>query len=212
MIYHIRFDMYGTLINSLDLIKLSLGELGYMVHPVQNHFNFKFIEGYAPPIDFQWDTFFYRLFTERFDELQVIDEFAYEFLQGISVDRKPVHIITSRPKGMLMHYTIGKTLERLFPDIEFVIDIVNRWSDKWSRMGGAHFYFEDRRKTCISLSEIGMIVFMRRTSYNKIGSGNRFFGKCIDIANVDPDFIPRGSIIQYDTFDDVINLRIDMVV
>jgi FMN phosphatase YigB (HAD superfamily) len=105
----ITFDLDGTLINTEELIKTAHGEQGYMLSPEdKDQFSFKFIEGYGPPPDFQWDLFFYRLFTERFDELSPVDSHVQEFIEFLYLrgDKKPIRIITARPYGVLMYHAI----------------------------------------------------------------------------------------------------------
>jgi len=202
------FDIDGTLVNSYDLISLAFAERGFMLDPNNTAYDFKFIDGHCPPPDFQWDLFFYRLFTERFDEIKPIDEYVYEFLQKIYKDgSEPVRAMTARSRGMLMHHCCSELLRRLFPDIDFSIDVVGSGSEKYRYLFGSDIMFEDRRKTALELSAKGIIVFVRRTSYN--------FFKCSDniryIQHIGCDLreLPAGSIILYDNFKDLLDHGVD---
>ncbi len=145
--------MDNTLLGTSDLISLALAEQGYMVKPPQTEFNFNFIEGYAPPEDFQWDVFFYRLFTERYKEIKPVDDEVHRFLQMVYGDgSEPIRVVTARPTGTLMHYCCMKTLAQCFPDIEFQVSIVGSGTDKHRYTFGTNIFFEDRRQTAKELS------------------------------------------------------------
>jgi len=194
-----NFDMDNTLVSTEDLITLALAELGYMVKPPQTQFDFNWIEGYAPPPDFQWDVFFYRLFTERYKELRPIDDEVHRFLQMVYGDgSEPVRVVTARPAGSLMHYCCMKTLEQCFPDIEFSINVVGSGASKMRYTFGADIFFEDRRKTAIQLSEHGQIVFLKDYTYNQIDHSVHIFEK-------DPLLLMvPGTIVRFDDYEQVI--------
>jgi hypothetical protein len=166
------FDLDSTLIASNKFLEKVLGDRGFRLSSPKTAFRYDFDEGYAPPPDWQWDLFFYKLFTERYDEIGPVDSHVYEFLRECYGDgREPIRIITSRPRGILMYHSIESHLERLFPDIDFSIDIVSNPSDKKSRyMSGCDIMFEDRRRTSIKMAREGYIVFMKRYEYNALPS------------------------------------------
>jgi hypothetical protein len=191
------FDLDGTLIDSLDLIYEGLASSGYMVDK-QNHpkFQLNFLKGCAPPPDFQWELFFYRLFTERHDEIMPIDDHVVEFISKVyAIGEEPVRVITSRPDGVLMHWSTCTMLRRLFPDIAFSVDIVGSGSVKNKYTFGTDIFFEDRRKTVRELSRQENIVFMRRDSYNHLESF-----EYIAIQDMFPLDLKAGDIVVYDDF------------
>jgi phosphoglycolate phosphatase-like HAD superfamily hydrolase len=202
------FDIDGTLVNTYDLISLAFAERGFMLDTNNVEYDFKFIDGQGPPPDFQWDLFFYRLFTERFDEIKPIDDYVYEFLKKIYKDgSEPVRTITARPSGMLMHHCCSELLKRLFPDIDFSIDVVGSGSEKYRYMLGSDIMFEDRRKTAIELSKKGIIVFVRKAEYNFMEeSGNVCY-----LYNLECDLreLSPGSIILYDNFENLLCCGVD---
>jgi hypothetical protein len=204
------FDMDETIVKTLDLILLALAERGYMVKP-QESFDFKFIDGQAPPPDFQWDLFFYRLFTERFSEIKPIDDHVYEFLKAIYKDgEEPIRVITARPNGMLMHYCCSELLKGLFPDIAFSIDIVDSGADKHKYMFGSDIMFEDRRKTALDLASRGIIVFVRRANYNIFDDSKNI--RHIHNPGCDLRELSPGTIILYDNFKDLMDAGVDRLV
>lgn len=200
------FDLDGTLVNSLDLICDGLDNSGYIVDKDDHaEYNLKFKKGCAPPPDFQWELFYYRLLTERHDEIEPIDENVFEFLQKIyAVGREPIRVITARSNGVLMHWSICTMLKRLFPDIAFSIDIVGSGTVKNEYMFGTDIIFEDRRKTVRELAKHGNIVFMRAESYNSL------FGKeeYTWIEDVFPLDLKAGDIVVYDNFRQIMDAKI----
>ena len=205
-----KLDLDSTLVNTDELIELALAENGFMLDPAKcNSWNYEFIEGYEPPPDFQWDVFFYRLFTERLDELRPVDEWVHCFLNDISIGGHPIHIITARPEGILMHHACMSTLERCFPDVEFYVTIVKSGSDKLRYMENADIMFEDRRKTAKQLAEAGNIVMVPRKEYNHIGEVD---GKVKDIKDITLDGLKYGDIVMYDNFRQVINSGIQHLI
>ena len=199
------FDLDGTLVNSLDLICDGLANSGYIVDK-EDHadFNINFKEGYAPPPDFQWELFFYRLLTERHDEIKPIDEHVFEFLKKIyDVGQEPIRVITARSNGVLMHWSTCALLNRLFPDIAFSVDIVGSGTVKNEYMFGTDIMFEDRRKTVRELAEQDNIVFMRRASYNHLKHD-----EYISIKDVFPLDLKAGNIVVYDNFRQVIDAKV----
>jgi len=194
------FDLDNTLVNTLDLILLGLAEQGYMVDLPQTEFSFSFIKGYEPPEDFQWDLFFYRLFTERFNEIKPIDDHVYGFLKFIyGEDKEPIRIITARPKGALMHYCIERTLENLFPEVDFSIDVVESGSQKHRYMFGTDIIFEDRRKTAIDMASHGYIVFLRNDVYNSMPRS-----AATKIGDMGPwQELSPGTIVTFDDYSEV---------
>jgi hypothetical protein len=208
------FDLDGTLVNSLDLIYEALASSGYMVDR-QDHkeFQLKFLKGCAPPPDFQWELFFYRLMTERHDEVEPIDEHVFEFLKEIyDVGQEPIRVITARTNGVLAHWSVCALLNRLFPDIKFSVDIVGSGSVKHEYMFGTDIMFEDRRKTVRELSEQGNIVFMRRDSYNCLLQGGVKKGEYQWIEDVFPLDLKAGDIILYDNFRQVIDSKVISII
>jgi hypothetical protein len=191
------FDLDGTLVNSLDLIYSALASSGYIVD-ANNHnkFHFKFKEGLAPPPDFQWELFFYRLFTERHDEILPVDRHVAEFMSTVYASgNEPIRVITSRPNGVLMHWSTCALLNRLFPDMTFSVDIVGSGSVKGKYTFGTDIFFEDRRKTVRELANQDNIVFMRRDSYNNLERT-----EYIAIQDVFPLDLTAGNIVVYDDF------------
>ena len=190
------FDLDGTLINSLDLIYDGLNSIGYEVADEHEEFNLKFKEGCSPPPDFRWDLFFYRLFTERHDEIAPIDEHVGEFLRKVYYNGdEPIRVVTSRPDGVLMHWSTCALLNRLFPDITFSVDVVGSGSLKSEYTFGSDIFFEDRRKTVRELAVKGNIVFMRGDTYNELNPG-----EFIRIEDVSPLDLSLGDIVVYDNF------------
>jgi len=208
-----KFDLDSTLINSSDLIELALAESGFMLNPDrENSWWFRFIKGYAPPKDFQWDVFFYRLFTERLDELKPVDEFVNTFLEKIySESSAPIHVITARPEGVLMHHACMKTLERCFPNVEFQVTIVKSGSEKIRFMGEADIMFEDRRKTALDLAKNGNIVMMPAKDYNIIDL--KTYGiNLLRIEDLDISGCKYGDIVVYDNFKQVMDSGISNLI
>lgn len=200
------FDLDGTITNTLDLIVRGMKGQGF--RPVNDDtrksFFFRFEKGYAPPPDFMWDIFFYRLFTEQHDEIELVDDHVEKFLQSVyDVGQEPIRIITSRPEGALMHWSCQALLKRLLPDIKFSIDVVPCSSDKIKYTLGTDIFFDDRRKTVIEMSEAGQIVFMRNTSYNDLGL--RKYMQIEDVALMD---LGPGDIVVYDNFKQLIELNV----
>ena len=204
-----KFDLDGTLINSNELISLALAEQGYMLDPLANHmFEFNFIDGYAPPADFQWDVFFYRLFTERFDELKPVDEHVNKFLESFYNGRTPLHIITARTNGAIMHHACMRTLENCFPNVEFIVSVVGSGDVKINYMDHADMIFEDRRKTAIQMSRAGIICIMPNRAYNVIPAGFHV----VDIGDIKLQNIEKGTIIRFDDYKQVIDSRIELLI
>ena len=199
------FDLDGTLVNSLDLICDGLDNSGYIVDREDHvEFNIKFKKGCAPPPDFQWELFFYRLLTERHDEIKPIDEHVFEFLKKISdAGREPIRVITARANGVLMHWSTCALLNRLFPDIAFSVDIVGSGSVKNDYMFGTDMIFEDRRKTVRELAKHGNIVFMRKDSYNHLKPKEYIW-----IENVFPLDLKIGDIVVYDNFRQILDANL----
>jgi hypothetical protein len=199
------FDLDGTLVNSLDLIYEGLASNGYMVDR-QDHakFNLRFLKGCAPPPDFQWELFFYRLFTERHDEIEPIDEHVVEFMSKVyGSGQEPMRVITSRPDGVLMHWSVCTMLKRIFPDIVFSVDVVGSGEVKGKYAFGTDIFFEDRRKTVRELSKQDNIVFMRRDSYNHLNHT-----EYIAIQDVYPLDLKAGDIVVYDDFRQLLQANI----
>ena len=205
-----KFDLDSTLVNTDELIELAMAENGFMLDPgKRNAWNYEFIEGYEPPPDFQWDVFFYRLLTERLDELRPIDEWVYDFLKNISEGGHPIHVITARSEGILMHHACMSTLDRCFPDVEFYVTIVKSGSDKLRYLENADIMFEDRRKTAKQLAEAGNIVLVPRKEYNHMDEAD---GKVKDIKDVTLCGLKYGDIVMYDNFRQVINSGIQHLI
>ncbi|NNL43296.1 MAG: hypothetical protein HKO79_12475 [Desulfobacterales bacterium] len=164
------FDLDGVLANSLDIILDSLTSLGYLPKlNDRNEFHFNFQKGLAPPKDFLWDVFFYRLFTERFDEITLVDDYSVDFLNEIyAFTNEPIRIITARPSGALMHHATMTWLDRNYPDVSFSVDVVGSGSVKHQYMYDKSMIFEDRRKTSVSMALLGYDVFMINTDYNRL--------------------------------------------
>ena len=191
------FDLDGTLVNSLDLIYNGLAAGGYLVDKEDHaEFQLNFKKGCAPPLDFQWDLFFYRLFTERHDEIEPIDRHVVEFMSTVyGSGQEPIRVITSRPDGVLMHWSTCALLKRIFPDIAFSVDIVGSGEVKGKYSFGTDIFFEDRRKTVRELSKQDNIVFMRADSYNHLE-----IHEYISIQDVFPLDLKAGDIVVYNDF------------
>lgn len=204
-----KFDLDSTLVNTDDLISLALAEQGYMLDP-NNHdrFNFNFLDGYAPPPDFQWEVFFYRLLVERLDELEPVDPWTNEFLEKIYDGKNPIHVITARSQGVMMHHACMSTLERCFPNVEFYVTIVKSGDEKIKYMGLCDFMFEDRRKTALQLSKEGNIVIMPNKEYNQIPCDeSNFVADVRHCGTPDP-----GDILRFDNYGDVLSSVIPLLV
>lgn len=198
-----KFDLDSTLIDTEALIFLALAEQGYMIDEgAHDSYNFKFLDGCAPPPDFQWDVFFYRMLTERVDELKPVDEYVERFLELVYDGQCPIHIITARAPGVLMHHACMDTLGRCFPDVEFTVSIVRSGSDKVKYMDCADIFFDDRRKTAIELVKHGNICVMPNKSYNKIPDHSGL--SVTEIEDLDLMYLGPGDIIRYDDFKQVI--------
>lgn len=204
-----KFDLDSTLVNSEELIELALAESGFMLDPnKRDKFKFEFIKGYEPPPNFHWEVFFYRLFTERLDELKPVDNYVNMFLEAIYDGKHPIQIITARPNGAIMHFSCMRTLERCFPNVEFSVDIVKAGSDKIDYMDGASVMFEDRRLTAQQLSAAGITCFVPKKEYNSLYGLNVY-----DIQEIyGCEAIPTGSIIRYDSFAKILARRVDLFV
>ena len=189
------FDIDGILVESLDLILKGLEVRGF-APKLDNRSGFHFQFGKnKPPKDFLWDVFFYRLFTEKFDQMKPVDEYVIKVLEEIYFETgEPIRCITSRPKGALMHYATNATLELLFPEVEFSVEVVGSWKDKHRFMYSKDVFFEDRRKTCLNLADMGYIVFMRSTPYNPIAN----YPHLLHISEVEELGCRFGDIILYD--------------
>jgi len=201
------FDLDGTLLESHSLMDRALEEKGYKLK-YHSTYNFRFESGYSPPADFQWDLFFYRLFTERWQEIEAI-EGAYDFLKSIYDGSEVIRVSTCRPDGALMHYATMKTLNNLFPDIDFNLSVVAEGSSKLRYLSGLDYYFDDRRATAKELSAAGMTVFMRNTTYNKISCLNPADKYVVPVDDGDRLSVlcggdDNGLIVTYDRFEDLI--------
>ena len=201
------FDLDGILINSMELIYMGLEEAGY--GPDRNNhkvFHFNWLPGGEPPVDFQWDLFFYRLLTERFDETEPIDRYVRQFMNEVYYDGKEaIRVVTARPYGALMYHAIKMTLSRHFPDIDFSIDICEYGSEKIRYLGDAiDIYFEDRRKTVLSLAKAGKIVFMRNDDYNQIDNCQDL----IAIYNARLVELQPGMIVTFDDYAELIEHKV----
>jgi hypothetical protein len=200
-----KFDLDSTLVNTDDLIELALAEQGYMLQPgAHTGWFYTFIEGYEPPPDFQWEVFFYRLLTERLDELKPVDEFVNGFLEEITPNGEPVHVITARTHGVIMHHACMSTLERCFPNVEFHVSVLKSGEDKLKYMGQCDIMFEDRRKTALQLAHAGNIVAMPNKTYNKIpNDGDNY------VVDIESCGTPgNGDIVRYDSFDQVLRSQL----
>jgi hypothetical protein len=138
-----------------------------------------------------------------------IDGHVFEFLKKVhDVGKEPIRVITSRPSGVLMHWSICTMLKRLFPDIVFSVDVVGSGSLKHNYMFGTDIFFEDRRKTVRELSEKGNIVFMRNYSYNCLFTGKVKKGEYQWIEDVYPLDLKAGDIVVYDNFRQVMDANV----
>jgi len=204
MIYA-SFDLDGVLLNSLPIILDALSNQGYPVDlSKRGGFFFDFEDGKAPPEDFLWDVFFYRLFTERWEELTPVDDNVVEFIQDVHErSGSPVHIITSRPKGAFMHHCTMLSLKKNFPGVDFSVDIVGSSSEKPRWMFGTDIIFEDRRRTAINMSRIGYIVFLINRDYNRLEDSVH----SKDIKNLHHlgGEIKSGDIITFDNYNDLMS-------
>jgi hypothetical protein len=201
MIYA-KFDLDSTLINTDDLIELALAEQGYMLDPGKHiGWFYTFIEGHEPPPDFQWEVFFYRILTERLDELKPVDEYVNGFLESIYNGVDPIHVITARTSGVVMHHACMSTLERCFPNVEFHVSILKTGEDKVRYMGEADLMFEDRRLTALQLSAAGNIVVMPRKSYNHISNSPDHY--VVDIDKMELKTTGTSDIIVFDNYGQV---------
>jgi len=199
------FDLDGTLVNSLDLIYETLASSGYIVDKEDHSkFQINFLKGCSPPPDFQWELFFYRLFTERHDEILPIDGHVVEFMSTVYASgNEPIRVITSRPDGVLMHWSTCALLNRLFPDIAFSVDIVGSGDVKGKYAFGTDIFFEDRRKTVRELSRQDNIVFMRKDSYNAL-----LDEEYIHIDKAFPLDLKAGDIVVYNNFGELLEANI----
>ena len=204
-----KFDLDSTLVNTDELIELALAEQGYMLEPgAHTGWFYTFIKGYEPPPDFQWEVFFYRLLTERCDELKPVDEWTNDFLERIYEGGDPVHVITARTDGVLMHHACMSTLDRCFPNVEFYVSVVKSGNEKAKYMGQCDLMFEDRRKTALQLQAAGNIVVMPNKEYNYIQSSDSV--SVFDIADCGTP--SPGDIIRYDNFKQVLESEIPLLV
>lgn len=198
----IGFDLDGTLIDTHELIEKALAERGYPVLSTESWF-YKF-KKLSPPKDFQWDVFFYRIFTERWDECKELPG-AREFIHSIYGTDRVVSVSTARPYGMLMHHASMAVLNRMFPDVLFSLDIVGSYRMKLPFLEGIDVYFDDRRASAIYFAENGLTVFMRNTTYNRLPDDcqvpNYELTSKTDIYSIMP-----GTIITYDSFTDLLDL------
>jgi hypothetical protein len=145
--------------------------------------------------------FFYRLLTERLDELKPLDEYVNGFLESIYDDKNPIHIITARTDGAIMHHACMSTLERCFPNVEFHVTIVKSGDDKLRYMEVADLMFEDRRRTALQFAAAGHMVAMPRKTYNHIESGPDQY--VADIEKMDLTYFGAGDIIVFDDYSQV---------
>jgi hypothetical protein len=202
-----KFDLDCTLINTDRLIALALAEHGFMIdEDKRDKFHFVWLEGYEPPPDFQWDVFYYRLLTERLDELQPVDLYVNEFLESF---KDPIPVITARVSGAIMHHACMKTLDKCFPNVEFSVTIVDSGDQKWKYMGQADIFFEDRRQTALDLYSRGNIVVMPNKCYNEM----KHMGlNTINVEDFDVSHCGPQTIIRYDDFGQVIDSDIGLLV
>jgi hypothetical protein len=201
MIYG-KFDLDSTLVNTDELTELALAEQGYMLSPEpRSGWFYEFIKGYEPPPDFQWEVFFYRLLTERLDELKPFDEYTNGFLESIYDGKNPIHVLTARTDGVIMHHSCMSTLERCFPNVEFQVTIVKSGDEKLRYMDDADVMFEDRRRTALQFSAAGNIVVMPRKSYNHIKDSDEQY--IVDIEDMELHMIGGSDIIVFDNYKQV---------
>jgi len=203
------FDLDGTLIDSHELIFDELDRIGYTVDRDDiSEYDIKHIEGNEPPVDFQWDLFFYRLFVEKWDLIGPVDDYVSDFLSLVYGDGSEViKVVTARPLGALIHNATSMTLGKIFPDIDFSIDVVST-SDKFRYLQGYNIVFEDRRRTCIDLAERGKLVFMIDRTYNQIEPTD------VDIPIIyiselsgrDPYASLAGTIVRFRNYREVLEL------
>jgi hypothetical protein len=195
------FDLDNTLIYSDPLIIDGLKKLGYIVSEgPQKSYGYEFEKGFEPPVDFQWDFFFYRLFVERFDELKPIDDGVVQFMKEIYRDGKEaIKVVSSRPEGILMHHCTMKTLSRCFPDIDFSLDIVGDNTSKLKYVGGNDIFFEDRPETIIEMASHGMAVFKPRHEYNVLDRFKYEF-PIIDVNEIKFSYVFGGAVIEFDSY------------
>jgi hypothetical protein len=196
------FDLDSTLIESEALIDYALYNQGIEMVDHNDTYLYKFKDGKEPPPDFQWDLFFYKLFTEKYDQCGPVDEYVYDFLKECYGDgREPIRVITSRPQGVLMGYASEMVLKANFPDIDFSIDILKDAADKKRRyMFGADIIFEDRRKTAIEMAQDGFIVFLRNRTYNTLPDNIKLDLDVYPVEKFDPHLMRSGSIITFDNY------------
>ena len=205
---YVKFDLDSTLVNTDELISLALAEQGYMLQPgTREGFSYNFIEGYEPPPDFQWGVFFYRLLTERLDELRPVDEHVNAFLEDIYKGNEPLHVVTAREAGVMMHHACMSTLDRCFPNVEFHVSVVPSGDDKVRYMGQCDMMFEDRRKTALQLAHAGNVVVMPNKEYNDIPcTGDQY------VCDIEACGTPGpGDIVRFDSFEQVRRSQLGLI-
>ncbi len=202
------FDLDGLLVDSMNLIVSGMKSAGYQILlDEKREFHFKFKKGAEPPKDFLWDVFFYRLFTERFDEIEPVDIAVGQFLRVLQMETgDPIRIITSRPKGALMHFSTEMLLDRLFPEIDFSIEVVGSWKEKIRYLYDKRVFFEDRRKTSVDMARRGITVFMRNTNYNHIGAQHKHYPVSSLDHGVPAQHAP-GMIFTFDSFKELLDSK-----
>lgn len=85
-------------------------------------------------------------------------------------DPRPILFVTARHPS-----TAGAThnwIRKFFPQIDFMVAIVNSGSSKWRFLDQYDCFVEDRRKTCLDLASRGKTVFMPMRKYNSIKPGD----------------------------------------
>ena len=118
-----------------------------------------------------------------------------------------VKVVTARPMGALIHNATMQTLGKVFPGIDFSIDVVSTDS-KHRYLSGYNIIFEDRRSTCLDLARRKKLIFMIDTPYNYI-EPTEVEVPILDISELpdrDPYASIAGSIVRFQNYEQILEM------
>jgi len=158
----IKFDLDGTLIDMMEHTDRILADCGFTRQRPQR--SYKVITDPKISYEYLW-TVFRRVYDEWEDTL--IFPGASELVNAVwDMTAEPIQIVTARP--IYGAASAHRICEKLMGGIPYSISLVKNSDDKYLFMNTDDVLVEDRRKTVINISKIGLRSIILNQEYNFI--------------------------------------------